>query len=111
VSREHAPDKGAGRRIDFDRVGSAARRNADAVVAAFLPNGRSEGVEWVALNPRRDDKRLGNFKVNRATGLWADFSSGDKGGDLIGLVAYLLDLSQRDAAIRLADALGVDPYE
>ena len=104
-------DPGAGRRIDFDRVGSAARRNADVVVAAFLAEGRKEGQEWVARNPRRPDKRLGSFKVNLATGRWADFASGDKGGDLVGLVAFLLGLSQRDAAIRLADALGVDPYE
>ena len=104
-------DPGAGRRIDFDRVGSAARRNAEAVVAAFLPDGRKEGQEWVARNPRRPDKRLGSFKVSLAHGRWADFASGDKGGDLVGLVAFLLGLSQRDAAIRLADALGVDPYE
>ena len=81
-----ARDPGQGRRIDFDRVGGAARRNAEAVVAAFLPDGRREGHEWVARNPRRPDKRLGSFKVSLATGKWADFSSGDKGGDLIGLV-------------------------
>ena len=102
---------GKGRRIDFDRVGSAARRNAEAVVAAFLPDGRREGVEWVALNPRRPDKRLGSFKVNTRSGAWGDFAAGIAGGDLVGLVAYVLDLSQRDAAIRLADALGVDPFE
>jgi hypothetical protein len=81
------------------------------VVAAFLPDGRREGQEWVARNPRRPDKTLGSFKVNLATGRWADFASGDKGGDLVGLVAYLQGLSQRDAAIRLAEALGLDPYE
>ena len=106
-----ARDPGAGRRIDFDRVGSAARRNAEAVVAAFLPDGRKEGQEWTVRNPRRPDKRRGSFRVNLVSGKWADFASGDKGGDLGGLVAFLLALSQRDAAIRLADALGVDPYE
>ena len=109
MSRGHDP--GAGRRIDFDRVGAAARRNAEAVVAAFLPEGRREGQEWVARNPRRPDKRLGSFKVNLTTGRWADFASDDKGGDLVGLVAYLSDLSQRDAAVKLADALGLDPFE
>ncbi len=104
-------DPGQGRRIDFDRVGGAARRNAEAVVRAFLPDGRREGNEWVARNPRRPDKTLGSFKVNLVTGKWSDFASGDKGGDLVGLVAYLLAVSQRDAAIRLADALGVGPFE
>ena len=102
---------GQGRRIDFDRVGGAARRNAEAVVAAFLPDGRREGVEWVARNPRRTDKSLGSFKVNLSTGKWGDFASGDKGGDLIGLVAFLLAISQRSAAEKLADSLGIDAYE
>lgn len=109
MSRGHDP--GQGRRIDFDRCGGAARRSAEAVVRAFLPDGRREGNEWVARNPRRPDKTLGSFKVNLVTGYWADFASGDKGGDLVGLVAFIERLSQRDAAIRLAEALGVDPYE
>ena len=106
-----SPEPGAGRRVDFDRVAAAARRNAEAVVAAFLPDGRREGQEWVARNPRRPDRTLGSFKVNIATGRWADFASGDRGGDLVGLVAFLLGMSQRDAAIRLAESLGADPYE
>ena len=109
MSRGHDP--GQGRRIDFDRVGGVARANAEAVVRAFLPDGRREGNEWVARNPRRPDKTLGSFKVNLVKAYWADFASGDKGGDLVGLVAYLLGVSQRDAAIRLAEALGVEPYE
>lgn len=102
---------GQGRRIDFDRVGGAARRNAEAVVRAFLPDGKIIGHEYVARNPRRPDKSLGSFKISMSTGKWADFATGDSGGDLIGLVAYLQNLSQRSAAIKIADALGVDPYE
>ncbi len=109
MSRGHDP--GQGRRIDFDRVGGAARRNAEAVVRAFLPDGRREGNEWVARNPRRPDKTLGSFKVNLVKGFWADFASGDKGGDLISLVALIQGLSQRDAALKIADALGVSPFE
>lgn len=101
----------AGRRIDFERLAVATRRNAEAVAMAFLPDGRKDGQEWVAKNPRRPDKSLGSFKVNLVTGRWADFASGDRGGDLVGLVAFLLSLSQRDAAIRLAESLGIDPYE
>ena len=33
-----------------------------------------------------------------------------RGGDLVSLAAYVTGLSQRDAAIRLAESLGVDPF-
>lgn len=104
-------DPGQGRRIDFDRVGGAARRNAEAVVRAFAPEGRREGNEWIFRNPKREDRTLGSAKCNLVTGKWADFATGDKGGDLVGLVAWLQNVSQRSAAIQLAAALGVCPYE
>ena len=66
-----------------------------------------DGVEWVAKNPLRVDRRLGSFKVNTRTGKWADFSTGDGGGDVIGLVAYLRGIPFYDAALVLMDALGV----
>jgi hypothetical protein len=55
----------------------------------WLPGGRIEGAEYVARNPKRHDQRPGSFKVNLATGRWADFATGDKGGDPISLAAYL----------------------
>ena len=65
----------------------------------------------MARNPRRQDKRPGSFKVNLQTGKWKDFATGDRGGDLVSLAAYVADVSQRDAAIRLAEGMGVHPYE
>jgi hypothetical protein len=99
-----------GGRINFDRVKAAALANANAVVAGLLPDGKRGGAEWVARNPRRDDRRLGSFKVNLATGRWADFATGDHGSDLVSLAAFVADVGQREAAIRLAESLGVDPY-
>lgn len=104
-------ERAAQGRIDFARINAAACRNGEAVAGAFLPDGRREGREWVARNPRRADRRLGSFKVNLDTGKGADFASGDRFGDFVGLVAFVLALSQRDAALRLAEALGVHPYE
>ena len=54
--------------------------------------------------PRR--QRLGSFKINRYNGRWADFATGDKGGDPVSLVAYLADVSQGEAARLLAQMLG-----
>lgn len=98
-------------RVDFDRINRAALANADAVVRGLLPEGRREGHEWVARNPLRGDKRLGSFKVNLSSGKWADFASGDRGGDLVALAAFVAGLPQREAAIRLAESMGVSPWE
>jgi hypothetical protein len=77
------------------------------LVARWLPKGRREGREWVTRNPTRADRCPGSFKVNLVTGRWADFASGDKGGDAISLAAYLHGLTQLEAARRLAEMLGM----
>ena len=97
-------------RIDFGRVNGAALARAVAVVRGLLPEGRMEGHEYVARNPLRPDRRLGSFKVNISTGRWADFATGDGGGDLVSLAAFVSGLPQRDAAIRLAESMGVSPW-
>ena len=97
-------------RIAFDRVAAAALTNWRAVVPVLLPDGALIGPEWVSINPVRADKRPGSLKVNTRTGKWCEFATGDKGGDLVSLTAYITGLSQRDAAIRLAESLGVNPF-
>jgi hypothetical protein len=99
------------RRIAFRRVADVALGHADALVRRWLPDGRREGVEWVARNPTRVDKRPGSFKINLQSGRWCDFATGDRGGDLIGLGAYLFYLDQAEAAHKIAAALGIDAYE
>ena len=97
-------------RVDFERINGAALSRSEAVLRAFLPDGRQEGHEWCATNPTRSDKKRGSFKCNVVTGQWCDFATGDRGGDLISLAAYVERVSQREAAIRLAESLGVHPY-
>ena len=60
-----------------------------ALLRRWLPDGRIEGNEYVARNPRRSDRRLGSFKINLRTGRWADFAFDARGGDPISLAAYL----------------------
>lgn len=97
-------------RVDFERINRAALANAAAVVRALLPEGRLEGHEYVARNPLRPDRRLGSFKVNVTNGRWADFATGDGGGDLVSLAAFVAGLPQREAGLRLAESLGVNPW-
>ncbi|MDH6259041.1 hypothetical protein [Bradyrhizobium sp. BR13661] len=99
------------RRIAFRRIAEASLPASSELVSRWLPNGRREGAEWVAPNPTRSDKRRGSFKVNLRTGRWSDFAVDASGGDLISLAAYLFHLSQAQAAIKLAVALGINPYD
>lgn len=99
------------RRIAFTRIAAAALAAADRIVPALLPDGRRRGREWLAKNPRRADRHVGSFSVSFVSGKWADFATGDKGGDLIALAAFVAGVDQGEAARQLAAALGVDPYE
>ncbi len=94
--------------IDFRTIAAAALPSLPALVAHWLPEGRREGNEWVARNPTRGDRSPGSFKVNLRTGKWADFATGDKGGDAISLAAHLHGLSQLEAARKLAAMLGIE---
>ena len=97
------------RRIDFDGINRAALASVDVILSRWLPDGRVEGSEYVALNPKRSDQHRGSFKVNMRSGAWGDFAADAAGGDLISPAAYLGDLNQGQAAVRLAEMLGVDP--
>jgi putative DNA primase/helicase len=93
--------------IDFEGIKKAALCNGRPLLQKLIPGGKFRSLEYIALNPRRDDKSLGSFKINYRSGVWKDFATGDGGGDLVSLLAYLRDLDQGVAARELADMLGV----
>lgn len=94
--------------LDFDAINRAALPALSAILARILPSGKVVHKEWVALNPRRNDRTFGSFKVNRYNGKWGDFATGDKGGDVVSLVAYIENVSQVEAARLLAQMLGLN---
>ena len=94
-------------RVDFVAINVAARHSLLPILRRWLPEGQRQGSEYLALNPHRDDRHLGSFRINLRTGRWADFATGDKGGDVISLAAFLFGLSQVVAARRVANMLGV----
>lgn len=96
-------------KIDFQRIAASARASALSVCQRLLPGGEREGNEYVARNPKRADAKAGSFKINLHSGRWADFALGVGGSDLISLAAYILDVSQGEAARRLAAMLHLDP--
>ena len=107
----HVPSQGCleqpGIRIDFRAVNRAALVRLPTLLKQWLPHGVLQGDEYTALNPTRVDRRLGSFRINVSIGRWADFATGDKGGDVISLLAYLDGISQVKAAQRLEAMLGL----
>jgi hypothetical protein len=101
----------SGRRnpVSFEYVNAAALCALPSLLQRWLPGGRTEGAEYVVLNPRRSDQHLGSFRVNLRTDRWADFAiAGARGGDVVSLAAYLSNIGQLEAAERLAEMLGIE---
>jgi hypothetical protein len=93
--------------IDFDTVNDAALPSLQSLVRRWLPDGRTVGREYVAKNPRRVDRKPGSFKINLQSGKWCDFATGDAGGDVVSLAAYLAGVSQIEAARNLSTMLRI----
>ena len=95
--------------IDFAHIAREALSASERLLARWLPDGKKVNGEWQAKNPTRDDRHAGSFSVSITKGAWSDFATGDKGGDLISLYAYLHSLSMVDAAKEVAGQLGIKP--
>ncbi len=98
-------------RIDFGAINAVALASLPTLLRRWLPDGRQVGREYVARNPRRADRRPGSFKINLRSGKWGDFATGDAGGDVVRLAAYLSGTGQAEAARALGDMLGVRRHE
>lgn len=93
--------------FEIQRIADAALHQADHLLADWLPDGTRKGTEYWPTNPVRGDRQPGSFSISTTTGTWHDFASGDKGGDLVSLLAYLRDCRQTDAARMIAQQLGL----
>jgi hypothetical protein len=97
--------------VPFTEINSLALSVLPALLPRWLPDGKTYGQEYKARNPKRDDRKAGSFSVNLRTGRWADFATGDKGGDVISLAAYLFNIRQIEAKTRIAEMLGVKNHD
>ena len=110
-SRRYGAGHRAGRtarmpQTDFAAVDSAALPHLEALCARWLPGGRRIGAEWTCGSLRGEPGR--SCKVNLRTGRWADFATGEKGGDIVNLAAAVHRLPRVEAAQRLAQMLGLE---
>jgi len=93
---------------DFKEVASIALSQVNSVLNHFLPGGQHKGREYVTKNPTRVDRNPGSFSINMDTGQWADFATGDKGGDLVSLVTYVIGATnQSEGKEALETFLGI----
>jgi hypothetical protein len=94
--------------VNFEHINQAALAILPYLLARWLPSGRMEGHEYVALNPKRGDRSLGSFSINILNGKWGDFARDARGGDVVSLAAYLGGIRLVEAAERLAKMLGIE---
>ena len=90
------------------QAATAALNHAAVLVPEWLPDGKRHHNEWIAKNPVRGDRQTGSFSVSLLSGKWNDFADGGaKGGDLVGLLAYLHYCKQWQAAQMIDSRLGL----
>ena len=95
--------------LDFAAINSAALMRLPDVLARLLPGGRAVGPEWHAgsLRGETGDSLRVRMHGERA-GRWADFATGEKGGDPVSLAAAVARTRQIEGAKQLARMLGID---
>ena len=86
-------------KIDFKQLNSELLRDIMYYLPQWLPGGKMEGREYRCSNISGGKGK--SFSVNTETGVWADFASGEKGGDLISLYAATNKITQGEAAKQL----------
>ena len=86
---------------DFALIKRKYRDNSIAVLQQLVGQGRIEGSDYVALNPRRKDCKLGSFRIDINTGRFHDFATGDRGGSVIDLAAFVYNCGIVEAAQKL----------
>lgn len=92
----------------ISQLAAASLANFDTVMEhCGMGHGKDQGREYLALNPKRSDSKLGSLSTNRDTGAGGDFATGETWGDLVAMAAWRFDCGQLDAAERLADLLGI----
>lgn len=84
--------------IDFDHANEIALPH----ITSWIPGGEIQGSEYVVLNPTRNDKTPGSFKINLTTGLWIENATGESGNPVL-LKSYIDGSEPKEAAQWIID--------
>lgn len=90
--------------LDFAGVARAALAQCPGILRQWFPAGVLRGQEFVVGNLHGDKGE--SLSINVRSGKWADFASGQKGGDLVSLYAAMHGIGQGDAFRELSKDLG-----
>ena len=94
--------------LNFELINQTALTYSTPILKRWLPDGYLRGAEYVARNPKRNDRKAGSFSINVSNGLWKDFATNDSGKGFISLASYLFDKNSYLAANELANMLGIE---
>lgn len=81
--------------MEFSEVNQYLLSRAREIVPSWIPGGKLSGREFQAGDLRGGDGK--SLSINLDTGKWADFATGEKGGDLVSLYAAINGLDQGKA--------------
>lgn len=95
-------------RYDFKEVAQIALGQSLPLVSTWLPAGRKINSEWQCGSLNGEEGS--SFSVNLKTGIWSDFATGEKGGDLVSLYAAIYTNNNQGKAVKeLAEQLRINP--
>jgi len=87
--------------ISFVEIKQRYSENPLPILRELVGAGEIQGSNYVALNPRRNDKHRGSFRIDIATGRFYDFATGDRGGSVIDLAMFVYNCGIVEAAQKL----------
>ena len=87
--------------ISFRELKQQYKQCPIEILKRLVGNGKIEGGDYVALNPKRNDSKLGSFRIDIQTGRFHDFATGDRGGSILDLAMFVYNCDLLTAAQKL----------
>lgn len=82
--------------MDFKEFAQGLLPEARSLVSSWLPQGKLKGRFWTTGSVHGESGK--SLEVDLSTGIWKDYATDEKGGDLISLYAAIKGIKQSEAA-------------
>lgn len=87
---------------DYAGLSQLLSSNIKETLSQWLPGGSIQGNEYICGSVAGGSGK--SCRINLKTGMWADFATGEKGGDLISLYAAIKNIKQTESYSELSKA-------